>query len=139
MVVIHLISENCLLITIKSTIMKDHTLKLEDRLILFAGDCIHFCLSLPNNNISEYYFDQILRASGAAALNFGEALGTNTGRDFIHKTTTVAKELKEVNIALKILDYINYGDQTKLAILLDEVDQLIAISTKMTINAKAKL
>ena len=45
------------------------------------------------------------RSSGSASLNFGEAQGTITDKDFIFKVSLVAKELKESRNSLKILDY----------------------------------
>jgi len=46
------------------------------------------------------------------------------------------KELKESRNSLKILDYIKEGDNGKRNLLLIEVEQLVAISSKMIINKK---
>ncbi|WP_429774003.1 four helix bundle protein [Agaribacillus aureus] len=78
----------------------------------------------------------MLRSSSGAALNFGEALGTTTTRDFIHKMTIVLKELKETRVSLKILEYVNYGDSQHRNDLLAESDELSAISAKMILNKK---
>jgi hypothetical protein len=48
----------------------------------------------------------------------------------------VVKELKESRNSLKILDYIKEGDDSKRSKLLIEVEQLIAISSKMILNKK---
>jgi hypothetical protein len=48
----------------------------------------------------------------------------------------VVKELKESGNSLKIVDYIKEGDNDKRNKLLTEVEQLIAISSKMIINKK---
>ncbi|WP_345145546.1 four helix bundle protein [Flavobacterium ginsengiterrae] len=85
---------------------------------------------------NEYYQNQLIRSSGSASLNFGEAQGTITDKDFVFKVSLVVKELKESRNSLKILDYIKEGDNDKRNKLLVEVEQLIAISSKMIINKK---
>ena len=106
----------------------------EDRLVKFAGEIIFFCKTLPNDAAGRYYADQIMRSSGSAALNYGEAQGTVTTKDFIYKMSLVLKELKETKISLRILDYVNLGDEQKRKMLLQEVAELAAISAKMILN-----
>ena len=118
--------------------MIDKTLKLEGRLIQFAGEIIFFCKTLPKTQTSKYYGDQIMRASGSAALNYGEAQGTVTDRDFIHKMSLALKELKETSVALKILDYVEYGDSEKRKMLIKEANELSRISATMILNKKNK-
>jgi hypothetical protein len=48
----------------------------------------------------------------------------------------VAKELKESSNSLKILNYINEGNQEIRTFLVIEVEELIAIASKMKINKK---
>ena len=71
--------------------------------------------------------DQLVRASSSAALNFGEAQGTKTNKDFSDKLTIVLREIKECRVAFKILDYLNIGDNGERARLIDESEQLSAI------------
>jgi len=107
---------------------------LEDRLVAFAGDCIFYLRTVPNDAEGSYYKDQLLRASGSSALHYGEAQGTNTKRDFIHKMAMVLKELKESRVALKVLKYIDYGDLGLRTPLLTEVHELVLICSKMSAN-----
>lgn len=108
----------------------------EDRLVRFAGESIFFTRELSKIFENEYYKNQLIRSSGSASLNFGEAQGTITDKDFIFKVSLVVKELKESRNSLKILDYIKEGDSEKRNKLLIEVEQLIAISSKMIINKR---
>ncbi|MFK7000351.1 four helix bundle protein [Flavobacterium oreochromis] len=108
----------------------------DDRLIRFAGECIFFTRSLEKSFENEYYKNQLIRSSGSSSLNFGESLGTNSDKDLLFKLTLVAKELKESRNSLKILNYINEGDQNFRISLLKEVEELIAITSKMIINKK---
>ncbi len=119
--------------------MQERIFNLEDRLVQFAGECIFFCKTLPNDNAGKYYSDQILRSSGGAALNYGEAQGTTTTKDFIHKMSIVLKELKETKVAFKILNYTDLGDKTKRIKLYEESKELALISAKMILNKKNKL
>ena len=82
--------------------MAEKTYNFEDRLVQFAGETIFYCQTLPKDQVGRYYFDQIQRSSGSSALHYGEAQGTDTSKDFIHKMSGVLKELKETRVALKV-------------------------------------
>lgn len=110
--------------------------KFEDRLIVFAGECVLFINGLPNDSAGEYYADQLLRAAGSSALHYGEAQGTVTTKDFVYKVSGVLKELKECTVILSILQYINYGELKKRNILKDEAQELSAIAARMILNKK---
>ena len=116
--------------------MKEKTYNFEERLVQFAGEIIFFVKTLPNSDTGRYYSNQIMRSSGSSALNYGEAQGTTTDKDFIHKMSTVLKELRETQVSLKILEHVNFGDKTKREQLLKESMELAAISAKMILNKK---
>jgi len=122
-------------VSIKKVIeMKKYNL--EDRLVSFAAAIIKFNKKLPNDLTGQYYGNQIMRSSGSSALNFGEAQGTNTNRDYIHKASICLKELKESRVNLKILAKAEYGDLKVIIELLDEVEQLIKIIATIIKNKK---
>ncbi|WCM42491.1 four helix bundle protein [Flavobacterium sp. CBA20B-1] len=118
------------------SVFENKIFNFEDRLVRFAGECIFFTRNLDKSYENEYYKNQLIRSSGSAALNFGEAQGTNTGKDFIFKVSLSVKELKESRNSLKILNYIQEGDKNVRNLLLNEVEELIAIASKMIINKK---
>ncbi|GMN09600.1 four helix bundle protein [Croceitalea sp. MTPC9] len=105
----------------------DRKFDLEDRLVSFAAEVAVFCKDLPSDMTGEYYGNQLLRSGGSSALNFGEAQGTNTKRDYINKASISLKELKESRVNLKILSKINYRSVDVRNQLLNEVEQLIKI------------
>ncbi|WP_255436647.1 four helix bundle protein [Cellulophaga sp. RHA_52] len=84
----------------------------------------------------QYYGNQLLRSGGSSALNFGEAQGTNSNRDYIFKASLSLKELKESRVNLKILTKVNYGNEKRRALLLNEVEQLIKIIATIIKNKK---
>ncbi|MGB5820243.1 MAG: four helix bundle protein [Saonia sp.] len=117
--------------------MSDKKFDLEDRLVGFAANAILFCKDLPQDMTGQYYGGQLLRSGGSAALNFGEAQGSNTNRDYIHKASLSLKELKESRVNLRILDKVSYGDSSKRIHLLDEAEQLIKIIATIIKNKKS--
>ena len=120
----------------ENNIFSDKIFNFEDRLVRFAGECIFFTRNLNKSYENEYYKNQLIRSSGSSSLNFGEAQGTITDRDFIFKLTLVVKELKESRNSLKILNYIKEGNDFTRNLLLMEVEELVAIASKMIINKK---
>lgn len=126
-----------LLLTIKHDFtMKENIYDFEDRLVRLAGEMIFFVRRLNSSYEMDYYKHQLIRSSGSAALNYGEAQATVTKRDFIHKISLVSKELKESKTAIKILKYINEGEIEKRDWLLSEISETIKISSKMILNKR---
>ena len=119
-----------------NSIFSEKIFNFEDRLVRFAGECVFFTRNLDKSFENEYYKNQLIRSSGSSSLNFGEAQGTITDKDFIFKLTLVVKELKESRNSLKILNYIKEGNEVIRDSLLIEVEELIAIASKMIINKK---
>ena len=110
--------------------------KFDDRLVQFAGEVVFFFRKMNKDEAGLYYGKQLLRSSGSACLNFGEAQGTVTPKDFINKMSIVLKELKESKNNLKVLVYIKEGENEKRTWLLTEAEQLIAIAYKMMGNKR---
>jgi len=100
----------------------------EDRLVRFAGECIIFSRKLEKTFEYDYYKNQLIRSSGSSSLNYGEAQGTITDKDFIFKISLSIKELKESRNSLKILDYIKAGKKKKIKKLLTKIEKLKEIS-----------
>ncbi|EKT4552704.1 four helix bundle protein [Flavobacterium psychrophilum] len=115
----------------KNNIFNEKIFNFEDRLVRFAGECILFTRSLNKSYENEYYKNQLIRSSGSSSLNFGEAQGTITDKDFIIKVSVVVKESRN---SLKILNYIKEGDENQRILMLNETEELIAIASKMIIN-----
>ena len=112
---------------------------LEKRLIRLSGDIYRLTNHLTVSFASEHLANQIIRSSTGAALNYGEAQGAESYKDFIHKTSLVLKELKETYINLLIMqDIMICGNSNMLASIIDECNQLISIFHKTVITAKSK-
>ncbi len=113
---------------------------LEQRLVKFSISVIDMCDSLGKSFLAEHLSKQILRSSSSAALNYGEAQGSISNKEFVHKLGLVEKELRESYINLKIIS----GSKIKVdKLLIDKLqkenDELIAIIFSCVKTAKKKL
>lgn len=116
------------------------TKELEERLIQFAAMVIELTNSLRKNRAGLTLVDQMSRSSISAALNYGEAAGAESLKDFIHKLQVVLKELRETWMALRITDRSKLSsNQELLKGSLTECNELISIFTKSITSNKKKL
>lgn len=106
---------------------------LEQRLIDFAVLIIRHVESLPDTRTGNHLGNQLLRSGTSPALNYGEAQGAESKRDFIHKFGIILKELRESLICLKILKRIAYLKDDQVLI---ECGELVAIFNRSIITAK---
>lgn len=112
---------------------------IEKRLIDLTIGINSLVKNLDNSLLSQNLASQIVRSSSSAALNYGEAQGAESKKDFIHKCSLVLKELRETHINLKLIkNSQSITRNNNLNHLLDECDQLIAIFHKTVRTAKAK-
>ena len=112
----------------------DKIYNLDERLVRFAGESILFVRKLNKTFELEYYKNQLIRSSGSSSLNYGESQGTITDKDYVFKLSLVVKELKESRNSLRILQYIKEGNEIERTWLLNEIEELIAITSKIIIN-----
>jgi four helix bundle protein len=105
--------------------------ELENRLVKFSVDIIGMTKILDDSYASQHLSKQIVRSGTSSALNYGEAQGSPTKKDFIHKISIVLRELRETQINLKIiLDSGLCADNKVIAEISNENNQLVAIFTK---------
>ena len=110
---------------------------LEDRLIDLAVRIIRTTESLPKNKAGKHIAGQLIRSGTSPAANYAEAQGAESRADFIHKMKIGLKELREINVWLRIIIRAELiKPVTKLEQLLDENDQLISIFVKSVKTAK---
>jgi four helix bundle protein len=111
--------------------------QIEKRLIDFSVSIINLCRKLNNEFVSQHLSTQIIRSSSSCALNYGEAQGAESQKDFIHKVSIVLKELRETHICLRIIQKSNLvNDKLFSESLIDECNELISIFHKTVKTAK---
>lgn len=112
---------------------------LEERLINFAVLIIKLTEDMPKNRAANHLAGQLLRSGTSPALNYGEAQGGESKKDFIHKIQIVLKELRESFVCLKIIKNSRlYKSGQLIEEILAENDELIAIFVKSVRTAKGK-
>nr|NQU93048.1 four helix bundle protein [Bacteroidota bacterium] len=106
--------------------------ELEDRLIDFAVKIIELIDMLPGTIAAKHLANQLSRSGTAPALNYGEARGAESRKDFIHKNKIILKELRESLICMKIICRVKFIEAKAplLENLIDENDQLVSIFVK---------
>ena len=106
-------------------------LLLKERLIDFSVQIIEISSKLKKIKPAYILENQILRSATSCSLNYGEATGAESNKDFIHKIQIVLKELRETYIALRIIKKANLSkDNLLLDKGINENNQLISIFVK---------
>ncbi|MEE4257373.1 MAG: four helix bundle protein [Bacteroidales bacterium] len=113
--------------------------ELENRLIKFTGEIITLNKFIKNSFEGEHLSKQLIRSGTSVALNFGEALGTYSRKDFIHKQSIVIKELRETYVNLRIIKNNNLcTNESLLNNVISECDELIRIFVKSLQTLQSK-
>jgi four helix bundle protein len=110
---------------------------LENRLINFSIQVVILIKSLPEDRITNHLSRQLLRSATSPALNYGEAQGAESGKDFVHKLGIVLKELRESLNCLKILAGTKYI-KTDSSVL-KECNELVSIFVKSVETNKKRM
>jgi four helix bundle protein len=111
--------------------------ELENRLIDFTIQVVNLIKSLPEDRITNHLSGQLLRSATSPTLNYGEAQGAESRRDFVHKLGIVLKELRESLNCLKILAGTNYI-KTESPVM-KECNELVSIFVKSVETNKKKM
>jgi four helix bundle protein len=113
---------------------------LEDRLINFAVMIVEICENMKDTRSANHLAGQLIRSGTSPALNYGEAQGGESRKDFIHKIKVVLKELRESYICLKIIFRSNlHKSVEKMKLAMNENNELISIFVKSAETAQKNL
>ncbi len=113
---------------------------LEQRLIDHSVKIIDLSRRLPRDPVGIYLANQIMRSGISPALNYSEALGAESRKDFIHKLKIVVKELRETNTCLKIImRTLKLKDIEAVKNIQRENEELISIFVKSIKTAQSNL
>jgi four helix bundle protein len=112
---------------------------LEDRLVDFTVMAIETAEALPNIRAGNHLAGQLIRCGTSPALNYGEAQGGESRKDFIHKMKVVLKELRETYVCLKIIRLKPLlKPRKKTEPIFNECDELISIFVSSIFTARGK-
>ena len=109
---------------------------LRERTKAFALRVVRMFVVLPKTEEARVLGKQALRAGTSVGANFREAHRARSKAEFIAKIGDCLKELDETSYWLELLVEGEIVPGTKLASLQDEAQQLLAILTTISKNAK---
>lgn len=113
---------------------------LEKRLIRFSILIIEIINEINKSQTGIHLSNQLVRSDTSVSLNYGEAQGAESRKDFIHKMRIILKELRESYICLEIIKETNLcRNKLKLIKVHKECNELISIFVKSIETAKSKL
>ena len=110
---------------------------LRERTKAFALRVIATYSALPKRDPEQVLGRQVLRSATSVGANYRESQRGRSKAEFIAKLGDCLKELDETAYWLELLEESSIIPASKLASLRDECDQLIAIFTTISKNAKA--
>jgi four helix bundle protein len=113
--------------------------ELQVRLIDFAVLIFELTKTIKKDTAGNTIITQIVRSGTSPALNYGEAIAAESGKDFIHKMQIVLKELRETWVTLNIIKKAKLSiNNALLEKVIDECNQLISIFVKSITTSKKK-
>ena len=107
-----------------------------ERTTLFAMRVVKMFVALPKTEEGRVLGRQVLRSGTSVGANYREAQRARSTAEFVAKIGDCLKELDETAYWLELLVRTEIVNDSKLASLRDETNQLLAVFT--TIARKAK-
>jgi four helix bundle protein len=112
---------------------------LRDRTKSFALRIIRLFRELPKSGDAQVIGKQVLRSGTAIGANYREAHRSRSDAEFIAKIGDCLKELDETSYRLELLVDAEIVPLAKMAGLLDETHQLLAVLTTVSKNTKKRI
>jgi four helix bundle protein len=114
--------------------MKGENIK--DRTLKFAIRIVKMASALPGDYSPQVLAHQIVRSSSSAGANYRAASRSKSRKDFINKMKVVEEELDETGYWLELISDCNYFPADKIAPLISENNELLAIIVKSIQTAR---
>lgn len=112
-------------------------MEIKARTFEFSVRVVRLCQSLDAvPGVSRTLSNQLLRSGTSIGANVEEAHGSQSKADFIAKMYIACKEARETHYWLRLLIATDLVPESKLAPLLDESNQLVAILTAIVKNTR---
>ena len=113
---------------------------LESRLIDYVSSISEIINKLEENMSSTILSNQLFRSASSSALNYAEAMGGESRKDFIHKMKIVLKELRETYMSLSIIIHAEIlKKKTNIEDTKKENNELISIFVKSIETARRNM
>ncbi|QQX76135.1 four helix bundle protein [Aequorivita iocasae] len=102
-------------------------------------DCLGLCSKIPKSREFDSIVRQLIRSSSSVGANYRAANRAKSDRDFINKLKIVEEEADESMFWLEILLEINSNNTETIKKLIDESDELVAITVASIKTARKRL
>jgi len=107
-----------------------------ERLWDFAADLALFVETLPDTKVGRHVVGQLLRSGTSPAPNYDEACVAESRRDFAHKVSVAAKEMRESRGWIRFCGKAKLAEWKRIESLADEADQLLRMLAKSARTAR---
>ena len=98
-----------------------------ERLLDFGARIVRLVRALPDDRPGKHIADQLLRSGTSGGSNYEEARSAQSRRDFVHKVSLAAKEMREALYWLALIGRLESEHSKDIPPLLDEGKEFIAI------------
>jgi len=109
---------------------------MKNRTRAYALRIIRLHSALPRNSVGRVLADQVLRSGTSVGAQFRESVRSRSRAEFISKTESALQELEETRYWIELIVDAKLQSSNRLASLLKETDELLAILTAMVKTAK---
>ena len=104
----------------------------------FALRIVRLYSSLPKSTVAQVLGKQLLRSGTSVGSHYREVQRAKSDRDFINKIEGGMQELEETAYWLELLGESGIVDESKLAGLVEESDELMAMFVTMVKKTKSR-
>ena len=115
---------------------KEFSRQLEKRTLKFGVNIIKLSGKLPDTPEGKTVRYQITKAGTSGGANYREANRARSKADFYNKVKISESEISETLYWLTIISFLQWINEKELKPLMDEADELLAIFTSISKNAK---
>lgn len=112
---------------------------LRDKSYSFALLMLKRCLQLQKESKEYVISKQLMRSATSIGANIEEAIGGQSGKDFIHKVSISYKEARETHYWIRLLGDAEILSQDETNEYLEKVEELLRIMTSIQKTMKTKL
>ena len=97
------------------------------RLLSFGAGVVRLVSSLPQERVGKHIGDQLLRSATSGGANYEEARSAQSRRDFVHKVSLAAKEMRESLYWLGLVEATDLAPGHDTGAIKAEGTELVAI------------
>jgi four helix bundle protein len=113
--------------------------EMKERTKAYASRVVKLCSALPNNWIARTLGKQLLRSGTSVGANYRSVCRAKSTSDFINKLRIVEEECDESLFWMELLVENNLMKPARLAALMKETDELLAIIVSSSKTARTSV